>query len=138
MGKTLFDCSPPGSSVHGILQARILEWVAIPFILRIFLIHRSNPGLSYCRQILYSETSSYIHISKPRRTSMYILTNYEKENRNGTDTFEKMFKALSQLGSKESLAVMISQPLGVFRASTIKMGRIFLDISGTRLFSFAN
>ena len=25
------DCSPPGFSVHGILQARILEWVAIPF-----------------------------------------------------------------------------------------------------------
>ena len=24
------DCSPPGSSIHGILQARILEWVAIP------------------------------------------------------------------------------------------------------------
>ena len=25
------DCSPPGSSVHGILQVRVLEWVAIPF-----------------------------------------------------------------------------------------------------------
>ena len=25
------DCSPPGSSIHGILQARILEWVAISF-----------------------------------------------------------------------------------------------------------
>ena len=25
------DCSPPGSSVYGILQARILEWVAMPF-----------------------------------------------------------------------------------------------------------
>ena len=25
------DCSPPGSSVHGILQASILEWVAMPF-----------------------------------------------------------------------------------------------------------
>ena len=25
------DCSPPGSSVHGILQARVREWVAIPF-----------------------------------------------------------------------------------------------------------
>ena len=25
------DCSSPGSSVHGILQARILEWVAILF-----------------------------------------------------------------------------------------------------------
>ena len=27
----LMDCSPSGSSVHGILQARILEWVAISF-----------------------------------------------------------------------------------------------------------
>ena len=25
------DCSPPGPSVHGISQARILEWVAISF-----------------------------------------------------------------------------------------------------------
>ena len=25
------DCRPPGSSVHGIFQARILEWVTIPF-----------------------------------------------------------------------------------------------------------
>ena len=25
------DCSSPGSSVHGILQAGIMEWVAIPF-----------------------------------------------------------------------------------------------------------
>ena len=25
------DCSPPGSSVRGILQARMLEWVAMPF-----------------------------------------------------------------------------------------------------------
>ena len=25
------DCSPPASSVHGIFQARVLEWVAIAF-----------------------------------------------------------------------------------------------------------
>ena len=25
------DCSSPGSSIHGVLQAKILEWVAIPF-----------------------------------------------------------------------------------------------------------
>ena len=24
------DCSPPGSSVHGIFQARVLEWVPLP------------------------------------------------------------------------------------------------------------
>ena len=45
------DCSPPGSSVHGILQARILEWVAVPFS-RIFPNQGSNPGLLHCRQIL--------------------------------------------------------------------------------------
>ena len=27
------DCSPPGASVHGILQARVLEWGAIAFSL---------------------------------------------------------------------------------------------------------
>ena len=27
----LMDCSPPGSSIHGIFQARLLEWVAISF-----------------------------------------------------------------------------------------------------------
>ena len=40
------DCSLPGSTIHGIILPRILEWVAIPFS-RIFL------GLLYCRQILY-------------------------------------------------------------------------------------
>ena len=25
------DCSPPGPSVHGLVQARILEWVSVPF-----------------------------------------------------------------------------------------------------------
>ena len=34
------DCSLPGSSVHGILQVRILEWVAIPF-------SKNNNGGSY-------------------------------------------------------------------------------------------
>ena len=38
------DCSPPGSSVHGVFQARILEWVAI-FSSRgsIVLTQRLNP-----------------------------------------------------------------------------------------------
>ena len=30
------DCSPPGSSVHGVSQARILEWVTMPFSKGIF------------------------------------------------------------------------------------------------------
>ena len=30
------DCSPPGSSVHGIFQARVLEWGAIAFSILIY------------------------------------------------------------------------------------------------------
>ena len=39
------DCIPPDSSVHGILQARILEWVAIPFSTVIPFCHcLTDPG----------------------------------------------------------------------------------------------
>ena len=39
------DCSLPGSSVHGILQARILEWVTMPFSRGIFLTEGWKPRL---------------------------------------------------------------------------------------------
>ena len=39
------DYSPQGYPVHGILQARILEWVAISFSRRIFPTQVSNPHL---------------------------------------------------------------------------------------------
>ena len=47
------DCSPPGSSVHGIFQARVLEWVATPSSKG-----SSHPGfeilcLLHCKRILY-------------------------------------------------------------------------------------
>ena len=47
------DCSPPGSSVHGILQARILEWVGSHSLLQ-----GLNPRLLrllHCGQILSKE-----------------------------------------------------------------------------------
>ena len=47
------DYSPPGSSVHRILQARMLEWVVHFLLQGILLTHGSNPGLLHCRQILY-------------------------------------------------------------------------------------
>ena len=66
------DCSPPGSSIHGIFQARVLEWGAIAFsgneppekpkntgvgslslLQHIFPTQESNWGLLHCRQILY-------------------------------------------------------------------------------------
>ena len=67
------DCSLPGSSVHGIFQAIVLEWIAISFskessgprdrtrvshiVDRRFTIcdlsQKANPGLLHCRQTLY-------------------------------------------------------------------------------------
>ena len=47
------DRSLPGFSIHGIFQARVLEWVAISFSRGIFLTQGSNPGLLHCRQMLY-------------------------------------------------------------------------------------
>ena len=48
------DCLRPHGlcTVHGILQARILEWVAFPFS-RGSPTQELNPGLLDCRQILY-------------------------------------------------------------------------------------
>ena len=56
------DCSPPGSSVHEILQARILEWVAK--LQRIFLTQGLKPGL--CR-LLYWQVDSLplSHLGSP-------------------------------------------------------------------------
>ena len=58
------DCSLPGSSVHGIFQARILEWIAISFSRGIFPTQGLNRGLPHCRQILYhlSHQGSPIHL----------------------------------------------------------------------------
>ena len=47
------DCSTPGSSVHGVSQARILEWVFCLLLQGIFLTQWLNLGLLHCRQILY-------------------------------------------------------------------------------------
>ena len=60
------DCSPPGSSVHGILQARILEWVAI------FPTQGSNPGLLHCRQILYGWATWGVHRSLYKYSLSYL------------------------------------------------------------------
>ena len=47
------DCSLPGSSIHGISQARILEGVATSSSRGIFPTQGSNPGCLHCRRILY-------------------------------------------------------------------------------------
>ena len=90
------DCSPPGSSVHGILQARILEWVSVP----------SSRGSSWSvdqtcvsyvscigRKVLY-------HLASPGKT-LYILYRYKKLYKYiyiyYTDTQTFIIKEISQM-----------------------------------------
>ena len=63
----LMDSSLPASSVHGTLQASILDCVVIPFSKGSFPTRGSNPGLLHCRQILY-------HLSHQRSPSIFYLT----------------------------------------------------------------
>ena len=63
------DCSLPGSSVHGIFQARVLEWVAIAFskeLLRVMKMFHTLTGILGC--LLHG----YIHFSKLTKLYTYI------------------------------------------------------------------
>ena len=78
--------SPSGSSVHGVLQARILEWVAIPYAGGILLTQGSNLGLLHCRRMLYR--LSYEGSPKFTRAGFYFkqlrrLAGIEIGGRNG-------------------------------------------------------
>ena len=71
-------CSPPGSSVHGILQARILEWVATSPLQGIFPTQGSNPHLLH---VLHWEAyaSPLCHLGSPLTgsTSSFIMVKRE-------------------------------------------------------------
>ena len=65
------DCSPPGSSVHGILHARIIEWVAISLDLPTQGLNPCLLCLLHCRRILFcwaiGEAHDYLwQLANPR------------------------------------------------------------------------
>ena len=59
------DCGPPGSSVHGILQARILQWGCHFLLQQIFFTQGLNPGLRQCRQIFVAGLKLAIFVLLP-------------------------------------------------------------------------
>ena len=65
------DCSLPGSSIHGIFQARVLEWGAIAF-LRINLL---NPIKLWPQNILSLDGGDGLHslVNIPKAPELYIL-----------------------------------------------------------------
>ena len=70
------DYSLPGSSVHGILQARILEWVAIPFSKRPFW-----PGIEHAGSPAFHRFLYHLNYERSNTNSIQItkiLTTTEK------------------------------------------------------------
>ena len=90
------DCSLPGSSVHGILQARVLEWVAIAF----------STKLSICSQIRNGNHQPNYNV--------YLI------NR----SFLKVIPGLSEKGkTKQSLCWLCVRPASLFGNGRLLMAR---------------
>ena len=64
------DCSPPSSSVHGILQTKILEWVAISYSRDL-----PNPGIEPESLVTLSSTGGFLTTEPP--TKIHLLVEEE-------------------------------------------------------------
>ena len=93
------DCSPPGSSVHGILQARILEWVATCF-------SRES-----------SQSRGQTHVSCIGRWVLYHWVTWEAHNSSTRADLELsvwcrwMWGWKTHIGSQESVCTSSGAPL---------------------------
>ena len=103
-------CDPMDYTVHGILQARTLEWVLIPFFQGIFPTQGSNPGLPYCRQILYqlshkgSNSKRYcLYIDCYTKTSWFwsTIAAHKKRKRNPNTTLNLVIKSQESKRERE-------------------------------------
>ena len=74
------DCSPAGSSVHGILQVRILEWVATPTC-RGYSQHRDGTRIFFCSYI----AGGFFTTEPPGKPRFCILMHIYGIYKNGID-----------------------------------------------------
>ena len=98
------DCSPPSSSVHGILQARILEWVAMP----------SSRGSSPSREWTQASciADGFFTIEPPGKSSKMVY-NYKINLSDGSFSFFSFhFSCLSYLDGR---------PLQVLQIITVNL-----------------
>ena len=65
----LMDCSPPGSSIHGIFQARVLEWGAIAFS-GLFLVGEKKNAPSFF--LLHSSCTDFLSVPEMFYFSIYM------------------------------------------------------------------
>ena len=106
------DCGPPGSSVPGILQARILEWVAIFLLQWIFLIQGSKLSLLRLLHwwwILHHWATSeaqinYTSILNERKASQGRRKMFKQIITESSFTITQVFLIRKQVSNENSLA----------------------------------
>ena len=67
------DCSPPGSSVHGIFQARVLEWGAVAFSGELDIVLSISLGTSFVAVYWDPNPLRFILTKKKKMTLLYRL-----------------------------------------------------------------
>ena len=110
------DCSPPGSSVHGILQARILEQVAISFSGDL-----SNPGI---QPTCPASAGRFFTAEPPRKTKHIIGTHLLNKyaDTDGDQPLEKSSWSISQF-IRDSCRVRQSQAKHLWSKTEGSTGR---------------
>ena len=97
-------CNPMVYTVHGILQARILEWVAFPFLPGFFPVQGLNLGLPHCGRILYQLS----HKGSPRIRELvaypFAKGSSRPKNRTGVSCVTGGFFGLATSSSHEENA----------------------------------
>ena len=91
---TSWTISPPGFSIHGILQARILEWVAIPSSRGVFQTQGLKPHLLHHRQILYCRATR-------KDSGVQVMVLKVQEAKVALVSFSNQFLRRSSMSQKE-------------------------------------
>ena len=97
------DCSLPGCSVHGILQARLLEWVAMPSSSG-----SSHPGIKLKSPTLQEGSLLAEQLGKPKNTGVGSLSLFQgifptQESNRGLLHYTQILYQLSYQGSRITL-----------------------------------
>ena len=124
MSKTLFvtsmDNNPPGSPVHGIFQARVLEWVAISFL-------AGRGGFSWSRHRTHVSCTACIFFTtkppgKPYRERCLVLFCFESAQR-------KLWQCKYETGLSSALFLHCILFLQALSPITVVSNRIHMQSS---------
>ena len=110
------DCSPPGSPLHGILQARILEWVPMPSSSRSCQPKAQNQVSVLCAASLPSEPPGIPYFTSSKSQILTSFNEWEK-HRDITDLWGWLISVqlgvcLPQKWQLASLVLFLSSHLG--------------------------